>query len=116
MKPVYLNAPPAVYNKKEALDLLGGDEAIFKEVVALFLEQMPLRLRELNEARERSDYAALVMLAHTLKSSAATVGAAALRSLFTTLENACGEKNAETLRSLIAQLSNEFSRYREAVS
>jgi HPt (histidine-containing phosphotransfer) domain-containing protein len=113
--PAECSETPAL-NKKEALARLGNDEAIFNNIVALFLDQMPVRSRELNDAGERNDYATLAMLAHTLKSSAATVGATALQSLFVTLENASAGKNAETVSRCIAQIGKEFSRYRAAVS
>ena len=110
------NSSPPVLNKKEALARLGNDEAIFNNIVTLFLDQMPARSLELNDAGERNDYATLATLAHTLKSSAATVGATALQSLFITLENASAGKNAETVSRCIAQIGKEFSRYRAAVS
>jgi PAS domain S-box-containing protein len=109
------NFPP-VLNKKEAVDRLGGDEEIFKDVVALFLDQMPERCRELNEAFKRGDYESLATQAHTLKSSTATVGAMTLQSMFIVLENASKERNPATVGPLIAQLEKELSRYRDAAS
>jgi HPt (histidine-containing phosphotransfer) domain-containing protein len=103
-----------VINRKEAVDRLGGDEEIFKNIVALFLDQMPMRCRELNEAFNRSDYESLAILAHTLKSSTATVGAMTLQSMFIMLENASRERNHSAVSQLIVQLGKEFSRYRDA--
>jgi len=130
VKPIYLNnlaevirrLPPAgksplpVLNIKEAVGRLGGDKGIFNEVAKMFLDQMPACLLKLNEARTQGDYEALVMLAHTLKSSAATVGAMTLQSVFITLENASREKNAETVAQLIVQIEKEFARYRDAAA
>jgi HPt (histidine-containing phosphotransfer) domain-containing protein len=56
------------------------------------------------------------MLAHTLKSSAATVGAMTLQSVFITLEKASREKNADTVAQLIIQIKKEFARYRDAAA
>jgi CheY-like chemotaxis protein len=130
VKPVYLNnlaevirrlppvnkSPQPVLNIKEAVGRLGGDEGIFKEVAKMFLDQMPAYLLKLNDARTQGDYEALVMLAHTLKSSAATVGAMTLQSVFITLENASREKNADTVAQLIVQTEKEFARYRDAAA
>ena len=77
---------------------------------------MPAYLLKLNDARTQGDYEALVMLAHTLKSSAATVGAMTLQSVFITLENASREKNADTVAQLIVQTEKEFARYRDAAA
>jgi HPt (histidine-containing phosphotransfer) domain-containing protein len=103
-----------VINRKEAVDRLGGDEEIFKDIVALFLDQMPMRCRELNEAYSRNDYESLAIMAHTLKSSTATVGAKTLQLMFIMLENASRERSHSDVSQLIAQIGKEFSRFREA--
>jgi HPt (histidine-containing phosphotransfer) domain-containing protein len=107
---------PPVFSKQEALDRLGGDEDIFREAVEMFLGQIPAYRKALAAACERRDFAALATLGHTLKSTAATVGAKALQSLFIALEKAGRGKNTETVPSIIAEIEQAFSRYREAVS
>jgi HPt (histidine-containing phosphotransfer) domain-containing protein len=110
------SAGASAFSKQEALDRLGGDEEILREAVTMFLGRIPAYREALAGALKCGDFDALRTLAHTLKSTSATVGAAALRTQFITLENASRKKDAETALSIIAQIESEFSRYREAVS
>ncbi|MBN2189355.1 MAG: response regulator [Chitinispirillaceae bacterium] len=109
-------APEPVLDRKEALERLGGDEDLFREAARMFVIQIPAHRTALADAGGRRDFTALAALGHTLKSTAATVGAKALQSRFIALEKAGREKSAETMPSIIAAIEREFSRYREAVS
>jgi PAS domain S-box-containing protein len=103
-----------VLDKKEAVGRLGGDEEIFRQVMQMFLDQMPSRDEELRRALGSSDYRTLAMLAHTLKSSSATVGALLLQSLFIELEGACKSGNGGLAAQIVAQVvDKEFTRYRK---
>jgi signal transduction histidine kinase/CheY-like chemotaxis protein/HPt (histidine-containing phosphotransfer) domain-containing protein len=110
-----ISGRPPVLDKAEAVTRLGGDEDIFKEIVRMFLEQMPDRRNELTAAANAPDLAALATIAHTLKSSSATVGAVSLQALFISLEDASKNGNIERARELVLQIKKEFGRYREAV-
>jgi signal transduction histidine kinase/CheY-like chemotaxis protein/HPt (histidine-containing phosphotransfer) domain-containing protein len=105
-----------VFDKQEAVSRLGGDEALLREAVTMFLGQIPAHRQSLAKAQSRNDYAELAVLAHTLKSTAATVGAVGLQSMFISLENASRGKDAEAVPHLIGQIEKEFSRYRGVVS
>ena len=76
---------------------------------------MPARCTEIISACAGSDNAAVVTLAHTLKSSSATVGAAALRSLFVDLESAARTGDRNAMERQANRLTVELKRYREAV-
>jgi CheY-like chemotaxis protein len=102
-------------DKKEAVDRLGGDKDIFRQVMVMFIDQIPSRDEELRRALGSSDYRTLAGLAHTLKSSSATVGAAALQSLFIELEKVCKSENGTRAAQIVDQVvGKEFERYREA--
>ena len=107
--------PLPVFDRKEAVDRLGGDEDILREAAAMFLARIPFHRKALAEACGRRDFTAIAALGHTLKSTAATVGAKALQSQFIALEKAGREQCPETMPSIIAAIEREFSRYREAV-
>jgi PAS domain S-box-containing protein len=77
-----------VIDKDEAVGRLGGDESIFREAVAMYIDQMPAKCQELKKALAEGDFREHVTLGHTLKSSSAIVGATTLQSMFIALENA----------------------------
>ena len=55
-----------------------GDPATLQQVVATFLDRMPLVLTELRDAATRGDQAAILAAAHGLKGTSAMLGATAL--------------------------------------
>ncbi len=96
---------------------LGGDDdpGLFTELVGLFLEDTPERIRALSEALERKDPTALERAAHALKSSAANLGALELSSLFREIEAAGREQNLDRAASLVARTGAEYERVQEAL-
>jgi len=78
------------------LDSLGalqrqGEGDLAREVAQAFLEAAPRRLRGLHGALRRKDVSALERHAHSLKASAAMVGALRLSALCAELEERAGD-------------------------
>lgn len=63
------------YDKEVALDMLGGDTALLRELWQVFLNETPTTLAQLDEALKAGDTNATLRAAHTLKSSLGAVGA-----------------------------------------
>lgn len=62
-------------NSAVALERLGGDEELLREVARLFLEEYPVLLDELRQAVEVLDAEAIQRASHSLKGSVANFGA-----------------------------------------
>jgi HPt (histidine-containing phosphotransfer) domain-containing protein len=73
---------------KELLASTGDDMPFVRELVETFLAETPGQVEAMDAAVEADDADALVRPAHTLKSSAATVGAMRLSSVGRELEMA----------------------------
>ncbi len=94
--PVAAGAAPALPSDDMPIDLQAlaalrelGDEdgtELVREVATLFLEDAPLRLAALRSAMGRGDAVAVAREAHTLKGSAASLGALPLAGLCAVLE------------------------------
>lgn len=56
-----------IFDRKTALEQMGGDEELMVELVELFLEDLPERLQEIEAALAAGDAEALSRAAHTLK-------------------------------------------------
>lgn len=63
-----------VFNVEAALDRLGGDEELLKEVGTLFLDESQELLAEIHLAIQSADPTSLERTAHTLKGSIANFG------------------------------------------
>jgi HPt (histidine-containing phosphotransfer) domain-containing protein len=95
----------------EALDELYdviGDDA--HHIVRVFLEDAPRVLHELEQAALAPDYAALRDAAHSLKSSAANLGAMALSGAARRLELGARTQTLERPAVAVALLVQEFAR------
>ena len=62
---------------------------LLKKIVGLFLQQLPKSLNEMSKAVQQADIATVSDIAHTLKSSSATVGAVSLTSMCKQIELSC---------------------------
>jgi PAS domain S-box-containing protein len=104
-----------VLDKADAVGRLGGDEEILAQVMKMYIQQMPAREEELRRALGSSNFRELATLAHTLKSSSATVGALLLQALFIELEGASKDRNGRRAEQLVARIvDTEFARFRES--
>jgi HPt (histidine-containing phosphotransfer) domain-containing protein len=63
------------FNRNVALDRVGGDVDLLKEVVEIFLIEYPQLLELVSEAVAKQDAGLLERSAHSLKGSLATIGA-----------------------------------------
>lgn len=98
----------AVFNRNLALDRVGGDEELLREVAQLFLQEYPSLLCQLEEAVAHDDAGRVMETAHTMKGSLATLGAEAGTQIALQLETMGRHRtltgSRETCRALVAQL------------
>ena len=84
------------------------------ELTALFLEDAPARLAELDAAVRQGDRDALRRAAHQLKGTAATVGATDVARSAAQLERAAEGSPLDAVSDLLATLNMELDRIRRA--
>jgi len=101
--------------KLAAADPTGGRELV-REVIDLFLNDVPGRLEELRDALGSGDLDAAARLAHTLKGSAGHVGARALASLCARLEAQVRAGAQESAALALAAVDDELDRVRAALT
>jgi HPt (histidine-containing phosphotransfer) domain-containing protein len=89
-----------------------GEPDPVEDVVELFLELTPARLTELGQAAAAGDRQAVQALAHTIKGSAGTVGAQAVRAAAAAVEEAAEE---DAVRG-VSHLADVFDRTRPAIT
>ncbi len=97
----------------DLLDTMGGE---FGDLVRVYLEDAPQRLRELEAAAQTSDAAAQVSPAHTLKSSSANIGATGLSDLAKGIEHAARAGIATTPAEIAAGMRPEYERVASELS
>jgi CheY-like chemotaxis protein/HPt (histidine-containing phosphotransfer) domain-containing protein len=107
-------APESASLDRAALDrlrLVGADgTSLLCKLIGMFMSDTPDRLAALATAIERGDAAEVRLIAHTLKSSSALLGAGLLSSRFALLESAAREGASERWPDLLAEVRQEYGR------
>ena len=93
-----------------ALRWLGGDRHLLLELVDLFVEDIPKRVIGLREASTTLDVHEIERLAHSLKGSAAILGATGVQAAALTLEEAMRARQGVDASGRLADLARELER------
>jgi two-component system sensor histidine kinase/response regulator len=89
------------------LNDLGGSDLIVK-MVELFSEHAPKRLQAASEGLEKGDCNAIERAVHSLKSSAANLGATSLQNLASQIEALALQNDIAAIAPLISELQTLF--------
>jgi len=100
--------PQAIENLR-ALNPDDGDEFL-REIVAIYLEDTPQRMIELEQSLASGEIPKFTRAAHSIKGSSANVGAMAVRAIAETLEHHSTKQGLDGVAPLIATLKAEFAR------
>jgi len=90
------------------LDRLDGNEDLVREIIEVFLKDIPLQMEKLKEDLQNGDTAVIQRQAHTIKGAAANINAELLRQAAWEVEMAAKEGNREKARTLVPTLKKRF--------
>ena len=93
-----------------AMRWLGGDRKLLRELVGIFVDDGPKRLDALRAAMAAADAKQIEHIAHSLKGSAAILGAARLRDAALVLEDSAHDRHGDAGAPLVAQVAREVER------
>jgi PAS domain S-box-containing protein len=106
-----------VWNETAALAQVENDDALFNEMIALFLEKVPVILEDIKNQEEAQHFSALADSAHALRGMVNHFFAKSLIVKILTLENAarenkiaCFKTMTEDVINLTTQLINDLSK------
>ncbi len=101
----------------ESLRELGGDDdpGLVQELIEMFLEDAPQRLDEMLQGLESGDYDLMQRSAHTLKSSAANMGAMVLSQVCKRMEAAAREQNKDSYEGMVEACREAYASSEEAM-
>ena len=94
-----------------ALLLKWGGEGLVREITAIFLTDAPKRLLAARHAASIGECAETERAAHSLKSSAAQLGAPRIRQISEEIEILAAQGQLDTISSLIDALDTELARF-----
>lgn len=89
-----------------------GEPDLLRELLVLFLRDTPERLDALRRALACDDFETAARAAHSLKGSAANLGAGALQALAASAETSARQRDRATVASVLTALDAEFAQVR----
>jgi CheY-like chemotaxis protein len=85
------------------------------ELIDLFVQETPVRLREMRTAATQYNAQALAAVAHNLRGCASSIGALQMASLCERLEENAGRRALQVSSRLLTEIETEFDRARQAL-
>ncbi|WP_158269753.1 PAS domain S-box protein [Desulfonatronum sp. SC1] len=104
------------FNKADYLRRIGGNETLAMSILGQAVQELPAMVAALQEVLRQREKKAIQAQAHTLKGTAATVGAAALSELARKIEDAAKNEELDDLGDLEVQVNEQWERFAQAVS
>lgn len=108
-------ATDAPIDQQVVEQLRSEGENLLRDLVDIFVADVPLQLARLEEALTRRDAAAARLTAHTLKGTGGNFGARQMQTLASALEEKGRNASLDGASALLAQLRAECARVREAL-
>ncbi|HEY2066061.1 MAG TPA: Hpt domain-containing protein [Gemmatimonadaceae bacterium] len=103
------DAPPTDQEALDRLRRFGGDK-LLREMITLFLAAVPERIQTARDAARRGEGAVAERALHSLKSSAAQLGAMHMQRLSERGERAAREGSLDAVLPIVEELSQEHGR------
>lgn len=102
-------------NVHEALQRLGNDEELLKDIFQIYLEDSPAIVEKLHAAVADADAVALQRAAHNLKGLAATLSAAEVVGVASQLEHMAVSHNLNDAAAAVCDLDQRVTELNDAV-
>jgi len=102
----------SVFDRGALLERCMNDDELVREVLNIFLDNVPQRIQELQAALDAEDAPAARMAAHTIKGMAANTSAEALRKLAGEMEAAARDEDLVAVQERMANLADIFENVR----
>jgi protein-histidine pros-kinase len=98
----------AVFDREKFLTRMMDDKDLAREVIKVFLKDMPLQIEELTAAVEAGNAAEAGRAAHKIKGAAGNLGADRLKNTVWEMEKAGRGGDLEGLRRLLPEVEKQF--------
>ncbi len=69
------NSNDIVFDLEKAMEQVGGDREILKEIIGIYCEEYPKQLLQIQQAIDKNDTAVVGEVAHTIKGAVGNFGA-----------------------------------------
>lgn len=105
----------AVLDFEDTVRSLDGDETLFKELIAIFMERYPEHLNEIRECIKNGDLNKIKPIIHNLKSESAHIGARKIYATASAIENSVLSEDIESISRNFEIMQMEFIEFKDMV-
>jgi HPt (histidine-containing phosphotransfer) domain-containing protein len=102
--------PSKYYDKKALLDRIDGDIDLFRQLIALFVQEVPNQIKQIKLAIKANDPERITLFAHTIKGSAYNIRAMELKQIAFDIEQAGKSSDIHLAASKVEALDNIFEK------
>lgn len=103
-----LHHPNRLFDLSYLNQIFQGNQEMIRNIIGLFLQQVPRYIQEMEDCVQRNDLAGLHPLAHKAKSSISMLGLRTMEDMVLRIERSSKEhRNMEQLPELVVQVRNE---------
>ncbi len=106
---------PQVFNAETVLDIVGGDPALVRQLVQIFLDNLPDILEKIKASIEQADMDSLRFSAHSLKGMSLNLAAKQVADAALALEKIGKNGQNESAAPAFARLTGEIDRLKSAL-
>ena len=100
--------PSKYYDKKAIIERIDGDMDLFKQLIELFVKEVPLQINKIKQAIKKNDSESITLFSHTIKGSAYNIRAMELKQIAFDIEQAGKTNNINLAASKIAALESAY--------
>ncbi|MBE9551052.1 MAG: Hpt domain-containing protein, partial [Proteobacteria bacterium] len=101
------------FDRAALLDRVGGDEEVLREIIGIFLQDLPGQIESMEDAVKKGDPLLIQRLAHTMKGASGNAGAIALQKAALDLEKAAKTDDMGTASGMLDTIKKEFGTLRD---
>jgi two-component system sensor histidine kinase/response regulator len=94
---------------------LGGDESLFRKLLSMFLDDVPMQIGKMQQHLKDEDFAGVQMRAHALKGVTMSIGGKAMQEVTSEIEVAATNGELARARGPIPRLQKEFERLKYSI-
>jgi PAS domain S-box-containing protein len=110
-----VDASAMIFDRAGLVSRLMGDEGLARELIAVFLEDIPKQIAALRGYLEAGNAARVARQVHTIKGASANLSGEVLRAVASDMEKAAKAGDLAAVTASMGELESAFDRLREAM-
>jgi len=104
-----------VFDKIALLNRLDNDEKLCKELIEMFIEEVPVYVNNLKRFFKNNDISSVIHQAHTIKGASANVEAHGIKYWALKIEMAGTNNDFDRIYSYVKNFEGEFEKFKSAI-